>query len=135
MSDPDVWYTVSAQLDGIDTGSDNLQERMKFHVHQRRMILEAVRTKAMLLAMMGNTEAAGKAATAYIEMAVPVHESSRVDHAAELDAKMAEIAAMGPITPIVRGAGLRASPTTSTFQSRDSIVQAMPKPTEAIAQK
>jgi len=97
MADPVVYYTVNAQLDGVDTGSDNLQERMKFFVYQRRMLMDALKTKAMFLAMMGNGEAAAKAAGEYMEMAVPITVESKLEHQASLDARMNEIAKMAPL--------------------------------------
>jgi hypothetical protein len=106
MSDPVIWYTVNAQLDGVDTGSDNLQERMKFFVYQRRMMLDTVKTRAMLLAMMGNTEAAAKTAQNYIDMAMPLTEESRLQQEASLDEKMKEFSKMEPVDVVNTGRGL-----------------------------
>jgi hypothetical protein len=70
MSDPAVWYPINAKIDGIDAGSPNPIEHLKYMVYQRRMFIEALRTKALLLAILHN-EGAADAAKAYIEMSVP----------------------------------------------------------------
>ena len=72
LTEPGIWYSVNAILDGLDPSSDLPSERMKCMVHQRRLALEAVKTKAMLLAMLDNADGASQAAKAYMSMAIPV---------------------------------------------------------------
>jgi hypothetical protein len=67
-----MWYIGNALLDGLNPGSDSPRERFLFHVYQRRLLLDAMKTKAQLLASMGQGEQAAKIAQAYLDMAIPV---------------------------------------------------------------
>jgi hypothetical protein len=58
-------------LDGLDAGSTNPLEKIKFLVYQRRLLLEALKTKAMIMALVDQKEAAAKTAEAYLLMAMP----------------------------------------------------------------
>lgn len=70
MTDPVVWYTINAQIDGLTTGSTNPLDRIKLLVYQRRLLLNAIRDKAMMMAAIDG-QAAQKLMQEYIEMAIP----------------------------------------------------------------
>lgn len=72
-------------------------ERMRFMVHQRRMTVEALKTKALLVAML-NPERAEKAAQDYFEAAMPVSEDARDQQLKSREQELEEIANMKPIT-------------------------------------
>jgi hypothetical protein len=72
MQDPALWFPVNATLDGLDVGSDNLLEQVKYLDYQRRTTAEALKTRAMLHAMLGDGDNASKAAKEYFSMAFPV---------------------------------------------------------------
>jgi len=91
-----IWFSVNARLDGVDPGSANPQERLQYLVYQRRLLLDALKTKAILLALIDNKEAAAKVATSYFEMIIPEGRMARLERDAALEARMAEIEAMGP---------------------------------------
>lgn len=65
-----MWYPVNAAIDGIDAFG-SLQDRLKFFVYQRRILIEAMRTKAFLHALTC-PEKAGESAARYFELAMPV---------------------------------------------------------------
>jgi hypothetical protein len=91
-----IWFSVNARLDGVDPGSANPMERLKYLVYQRRLLLEALKTKALLLALIDNKEAAAKVATSYFEMVIPEGKMAKLERDAALSARLAEIEAMGP---------------------------------------
>lgn len=73
MKDPTIWYTLNAQLDGVDTGSDTPHDRLKLLVYQRRMILAAMRDQAMLLAAVeGGGEKAQTLLKEYLSLQTPI---------------------------------------------------------------
>jgi hypothetical protein len=83
-------------LDGVDPGSASPVERLKFVVYQRRLLLEAMKNKAMLQAMCGQAEAAAKTATSYIKMAIPVSRLIEAQRERDMDKQLKEIEEMGP---------------------------------------
>jgi len=91
-----VWYSVTAMLDGIDPGSDIPVERMKFIIYQRRMQLDALKTQALLLALL-NPGKADEAAKAYFDMALPVDKAQQALAAQRNEDLVKEIEKMGPI--------------------------------------
>jgi len=89
---------MNAVLDGVDPGSDSPHERMKFAVYQRRLLLNALRDKAMLLAMIGgNEEKASAVAEAYIEAAIPVTRHAEIVRKLALEEQVRQIESMGPV--------------------------------------
>ena len=92
-----VWFAVNAQLDGVDPGSDLPSDRLKFVVYQRRLLLEAMKTKATLQALCGQAEAAAKTASMYIEMAIPVNKLAEGEKDRRMEEKLQEIAEMAPV--------------------------------------
>jgi hypothetical protein len=58
--------------------------------------LDALKTKAMLLAMLDNKEAAAKVAESYFSMIIPEGKMAKLAKDAALDAKMREIENMAP---------------------------------------
>lgn len=91
-----MWFSVNAQLDGVDAGSENPVDRMKYMVYQRRLMLEALKNKAMLLAMVDNKEASAKVAESYIEMAIPASKLVKQQRELAVQQQMEEIEKMGP---------------------------------------
>ena len=92
---------------------------MRFMVYQRRMLVEAMKTKAILTAAI-NPERTEKAAQDYFELAIPVDERSEEEtrraHERELDA----LADMKPITvgQIKTGAALQGTQQWGTSMHR-----------------
>lgn len=70
ISDPEVWFAANAQIDGVDPHSTIPADRFKYAVYQRRALVEALRTKALLLTVL-NPEAAVDAAQKYFAAAMP----------------------------------------------------------------
>ncbi len=65
-------------------------------VYQRRMTVEALKTKALLLASL-DPDRASKAAQEYFECAIPVDEQSREDQMRERERELEQIATAEPI--------------------------------------
>jgi hypothetical protein len=70
IDDPEVWFAVNAQIDGVDPHGESPAERLQYHVYQRRHLVDALKTKALLLASLHNEKAAD-AAKEYFSMAMP----------------------------------------------------------------
>jgi hypothetical protein len=70
---------------------------MKFMVYERRMLIEALKTKALLVATL-NPDRAEKAAQDYMEMAIPVGEGALDERLKRRERELEEIANMKPIT-------------------------------------
>lgn len=96
LADPAVWYPVNAAIDGIDVGSDSPIDRMKFMVYQHRLGIEALKTKALLLAALQSPEV-GKAAEAYLNLAVPMALGTQALELARKERQMGAFLKMGPI--------------------------------------
>jgi hypothetical protein len=92
-----VWYVGNALLDGLNPGSDNPRDRLLFNIYQRRMLLDAMKTKAQLLAAVGNAENAAKVAQEYLEMAIPISAQDKQARLDRLENKLKELENMGPI--------------------------------------
>lgn len=60
------------------------------------MLLEALKTKAVLLALIDNKEAAAKVATSYFEMIIPEGKMAKLERNAALENRMKEIEEMAP---------------------------------------
>lgn len=71
ISDPEVWFAANAQIDGVDPHSTIPADRLTYSVYQRRALIEALRTKALLLAML-NPEKATEAAQKYFAAVLPL---------------------------------------------------------------
>lgn len=98
MKDPVTWYTLNAEIDGINTGSDNPHERLIFLVYQRRMLLAAMRDKAMLMAAInGGGEAAQKLMKEYIDLQIPTDPEYVKLQEYRMEKKLVSIADMKPI--------------------------------------
>ncbi len=96
MKDPVVWYTINAQLDGLDTGSDSPHDRMKFLVYQRRMLLSVIRDKALILATI-NAEGAQKAFKEYMDLQIPTDPQIKKLQDFRFEKTLDEIEKTGPI--------------------------------------
>jgi hypothetical protein len=96
LSDPVCWFSACAIQDGINAGSSNPVDRFQYLVYQRRLLLEALKTKAMLLALLDNKESAAKVATSFFELAIPEGKMAKLAKDAALDARMREIESMVP---------------------------------------
>lgn len=94
MQDPALWFPVNATLDGINVGSDNLLEQVKYLVYQRRLTAEALKTRAMLHAALGDGDNASKAAKEYFSIAFPVSQDALAEAEAKKAAKMEQIVNM-----------------------------------------
>jgi len=70
---------------------------MRFVVYQRRMTVEALKTKALLMAML-NPERAEKAAQDYFEAAMPVSEDARDEQLKAREKELEDVANMKPIS-------------------------------------
>ena len=92
-----VWFAVNAQLDGVDPGSANPLERLKYVVYQRRLLVEALKTKAMLYAMLGEAEKASTAAKEYFTTAFPISKADEAVVKARKARAIDELEQMGPI--------------------------------------
>lgn len=99
LGDPFVWYAVTASLDGIAPFSEEPVERLRFMVHQRRQLVEAMKTKALLMATL-NPDKAEKSAQDYFNLALPVGEDN-LD--ARLKAREREVAELDNMAPIRLG--------------------------------
>ncbi len=69
---------------------------MQYAVYQRRMLLEAMKNKALLLAQISDPEKASKTAQAYLEMAIPMSRLLREQRERSVQAQMEEIERMAP---------------------------------------
>lgn len=69
---------------------------MRYMVYQRRMLVEAMKTKALLVASL-NPEGAQKAAQEYMEIAIPVEEGARDDQLRQREKELDALADMKPI--------------------------------------
>lgn len=96
MKDPVVWFTVNAQLDGIDPGSENPNERLKFLVYQRRMMLAVMRDKAMMLSAIDGG-AAQKVMKEYLSLQIPTDPELAKLHDHRFEKTLDDIEKMGPI--------------------------------------
>lgn len=88
---------MNASIDGIAPFSDDPVERMRFMVYQRRMTVEAMKTKALLVAAL-NPDKAQQAAQEYFELAVPVDEASQAERDRQRLKQLDELDTMAPIT-------------------------------------
>jgi hypothetical protein len=88
---------MCAALAGIDAGSDNPHERLKFLVYSRQMAIEAIKTKALMLAALGQNDGASKAAKEYMNLAIPLDGNDEVLAQARKARLLREIGAMEPI--------------------------------------
>lgn len=91
-----MWSTVNAAIDGIDAGSANPQDRLKFIIYQRRILIDVLRQKALLLAAI-NPEEAQKVAKLYIEMLLPIDPLEQRIKELQRELRVAELEHMGPI--------------------------------------
>jgi len=114
---------MNAVLDGIDPGSESPVERLKFATYQRRMLLGALKDKAMLLAMTDQKEAASKVATAYLEMLIPISKMAEHAKEAALEERLREVEAMSKNGPLHAR-----SPSVPEMLEREGIVKAVNKP-------
>ena len=96
MKDPVVWYTVNAQLDGIDPGSEIPNERLKFLVYQRRMLLAVMRDKAMMLSAIDGGMAQ-KVMKEYLDLQIPTDPEVAKLHDYRFEKTLDDIEKMGPI--------------------------------------
>ena len=96
LSEPDVWFPVNAQLAGIDPWSDSPQERLRYMVFQRKMEVEALQTKAILMALV-NPEKAEKAAQDYFAVIMPVSDAEERRREWLQEQQLKAIEQMGPI--------------------------------------
>jgi hypothetical protein len=112
-----VWYVGNALLDGLNPGSDNPRDRLLFNIYQRRMLLDAMKTKAQLLAAVGNAENAAKVAQEYLEMAIPISAQDKMARANRLEDKLKELETMGPIYARKSsiGGGPSSAPSVGSF--------------------
>lgn len=69
---------------------------MKYAVYQRRLLLSALKDKAMLMALCGDKEGSAKVAEAYIEAAIPMTKHAEILKQVRKEQLMQEIATMGP---------------------------------------
>lgn len=72
-------------------------ERLKYVVYQRRMGIEAIKTKAMLLAMLGNAEGAATAAQEYFELIMPTTQEAAEQKKVRERAMLERLEKMGPL--------------------------------------
>jgi len=88
---------------------------MRYMVYQHRMTIEALKTKALLLAQL-DPERASKAASDYLEKAVPIDEASREAQQRDRERELEQIANAKPIymSEIKTGAALTGSHTWGT---------------------
>lgn len=99
MKDPTVWYTLNAQLDGLDTGSDTPHDRLKLLVYQRRMLLAAMRDQAMLYAAVeGGGEKAQTVLKEYLEMQVPIDPEIKRLKDYRWEKTLDDLENMGPVS-------------------------------------
>jgi hypothetical protein len=69
---------------------------MKYAVYQRRMLLTALKDKAMLMALCGDKDGAVKVSEAYIEAAIPMTKHAETVKKVRQEQLLEEIANMGP---------------------------------------
>ena len=69
---------------------------MKYAVYQRRMLLSALKDKAMLMALCCDKEGAAKVSEAYIEAAIPMTKHAEEVKAIRKEQLLDEISKMGP---------------------------------------
>lgn len=84
-------------MDGVDPGSENPLERLKYVVYQRRLLIEALKTKAMLYAMLGDGDKASAAAKEYFNTAFPVAHVDLIRAQAKKERAIDELEQMGPM--------------------------------------
>lgn len=65
-------------------------------VYQRRMLVEAMKTKALLVATL-NPDAAQKAAQDYMELAIPIEEGAQDEILKQREKELESLADMKPI--------------------------------------
>lgn len=97
MSDPEVWFSVCARMDGLDPGSTAPAERLKFVVYQRRLLADALKTKAMLYALLGDGDRASSVAREYFSVAFPVPKDVELRDELRREEMLAELEALGPL--------------------------------------
>ena len=76
LSDPAVWYPVTAAIDGIEAPSDDPVQILRGYVHQQKQLIHAVEVKALLLAMLA-PEKAQDAAKMFFELALPIDANAK----------------------------------------------------------
>ena len=99
ISDPEVWFAANAQIDGVDPHSTIPADRLTYSIYQRRALIEALRTKALLLAML-NPEKASEAAQKYFAAVLPLGAAEEA--IANTIDKSAAWAALGPLAGKVK---------------------------------
>jgi hypothetical protein len=83
-------------IDGLDPGSSNPVERLKYVVYQRRLFIDSAKTKALLMALI-NPDKASECAQAYMELAIPTDpEDAKLDELRK-EQLVKEVEQMGPI--------------------------------------
>lgn len=70
---------------------------MRYIVYQRRLLVEALKTKAMLYAMLGEAEPASKAAKDYFEVAFPTSKDEIARATSHREKALADLERMGPL--------------------------------------
>lgn len=96
LRDPAIWFPVNAAIDGLDPWSPDPRDMMKYLVYQRRSLVEALRTQALMAAYI-NPEQAVDLAKQYIEVMIPTDPASLKAMEEARAQEMAEIAKMDPI--------------------------------------
>ncbi len=84
-------------LDGLDPFSTSPADRLLYMVHQRRLVITALQSKALLVAMVNPNEAS-KAAEAYLGIAVPTDPTEVQQRDLLKEAALEAIGRMGPIS-------------------------------------
>jgi hypothetical protein len=87
---------VNASIDGIASDSDEPAECLKYMIYQRRMLVEAMKTKALLLATL-DPDSAQKAAQEYFRLAIPVSAESEAARLRKRTKQLDEWTDMAPI--------------------------------------
>lgn len=88
---------MTAALAGIDAGSENPHERLRFLVFQRQQVMEVLKTKALILSALNNAEGAQKAANEYLAVAIPISTEDQELSAYRKERLVNEIQKMAPI--------------------------------------
>jgi hypothetical protein len=97
LSDPAIWYPVTASLAGIDVWSDLPQERLKYLVFQRTAVIEVLKNKALMMAALGNAEGTQKASKEYLDMVLPISQEEEELTAMRKQRLLDYVATMEPI--------------------------------------
>lgn len=94
---------------------------MRFMVYQRRMLVEALKTKALLVATL-NPDAAQKAAQEYMEVAIPIEEGAQDEMLKRREKELESLADMKPIQvgQIKQGGALQGTKEWGTSMHRST---------------